>query len=105
MAQNILVVKMVGRLNISELMERLGLKEKDSVVENVRQGSLRRFGRVLRKDDGEYEKQAWNFELDGDRGRGSPKLDWKTMEKKCCKVGVKLLDAKDRAKLRCCVES
>ena len=52
------------------------------------------------------QKQAWSFELEGSRGRGRPKLDWKTMmEKDCCKVGVKFLDAKDRAKWRCCAKS
>ena len=27
------------------------------------------------------------------------------MEKDCCKVGMKFLDAKDRAKWRCCAKS
>ena len=85
-------------------MGRLGLK--DTIVEYVRQGSLIWLGHVLRKNDGEWVKQAWSFELEGSRGRGRLKLDWKTMiEKECCKVGVQFLDAKDRAKLRCWAKS
>ena len=86
-------------------MERLGLK--DTIVEYVRQGSLRWLGHILRKDDDECVKQAWSFELEGSRARGRPKLDWKTimMEKECCRVGVKFLDANDRAKWRCCTKS
>ena len=86
-------------------MERLGLK--DTIVEYVRQGSLRWLGHILRKDDDECVKQAWSFELEGSRARGRPKLDWKTimMEKECCRVGVKFLDANNRAKWRCCTKS
>ena len=64
-------------------MERLGLK--DTIIKNVWQGSLRWLGHVLRKDDDEYVKQAWSFELEGGRGRGRPTLDWKTIFFFCSK--------------------
>ena len=78
---------LADRLNMRELMERLGLK--DTIVEYVRKGSLRWLGHVLRKNaflkmkerknDDKCVKQAWSFELEGSRGRGRLKLDWKTM--------------------------
>ena len=41
-------------------------------------------------------KQAWNFETEGRRGKGRPKLSWeRMMEKKCCKDGVNFEDAND----------
>ena len=47
---------------------------------------------MLRKNDDECVKKAWSFELEGSRGKGRPKLDWKTMmEKECCKVILKFL--------------
>ena len=78
-------------------MERLGLK--DTIVETVRQGSLRRLGNVLRKSDDECVKQAWNFEVEGGKGRGRPKMCWNgMMEKQCRRVGVNFGDANDQVK-------
>ena len=54
-------------------MQRLVIK--DTIVENVLQGSLRWLGHVLRKDDNEHVKQAWSYELEGSRRRKRPKLD------------------------------
>ena len=51
-------------------------------------------GLCIKKDDDERVKQAWNFEMEGSRGR--PKLRWKRLiEKECRKVGVNFEDAND----------
>eukprot|EP00795_Rhopilema_esculentum_P010641 gene10641-biopygen13144 len=71
---------MADRINTTELMEKLGLK--DTIVEAVRQGHLRWLGHVLRKSDEECVEQAWNFEAEVDRGRGRPKMSWKGMMEK-----------------------
>ena len=75
-------------------MERCGLK--DTIIEMVRQGSLRWLGHVLRKGDDECGKKTWNFEIEGSRGRGRTKMSWESMTKKVCfRVGLYFEDAKD----------
>ena len=77
-------------------MVRLGLVS--TVVEVVRQGSLRWREHVRKKDD-DYIKQAWRFEVEGSRGRGRPRLAWKSMtENLCRRLGVGFEDAYDRMK-------
>ena len=61
-------VKLADRLNARELMQRLGIK--DTVIENVQQGSMRWLGHVLRNNDDEFVKKARSFEFEGSRGRG-----------------------------------
>jgi len=49
---------------------------------------MRWYGHVLRKDEGEGVKQAWNLKVDGRRGTGRPKLTWKSIvEGQCKKIG------------------
>ena len=97
-------VKLADRINTTKLMEILGLK--DTIVETVRQGSLRWLGHVLRKSDDECVKQAWNFEVEDIRGRGRPKMSWEgMMEKQSRKVGVNFEDVNDRVKWRSCTKS
>ena len=52
-------VRLADKINKRVLMKRLGLK--DTIVETVRQGSLRWLGHALRKGDDECVKQEWNF--------------------------------------------
>ena len=80
MIQKMSDVKLVDRISTRELMERSGLK--DTIVEIVRQGSLRWLGHILRKGDDKCVKQAWNFTIEGSRGRGRMKRSWKSMIKK-----------------------
>ena len=97
-------VKVNDRIYTDELMERLGLR--NTIVETVRQGSMRWLGHVLRKNDDDCIKQAWNFEVEGNRGKGRPKLTWKDMMKKqCARVGAKLEDAHDQSKWRRCTNT
>ena len=80
-------------------MVRLGLD--NTVIEVLRQGSLRWVGHFLRKGDGECVKQAKRFEVEGSRGRRKPSLAWKSMIKNFCR-GLELgfEDAYDRVKWR-----
>ena len=78
-----------------ELLVRL---ESDStIVEVVRQGSLRLLGHVVRKRDEDCVKQEWRFEAEGSRGRGRPRLTWKGMMENLCRgPGLVFEDCYDR---------
>ena len=81
------------------LMVRLGLVS--TIVEVVRQGSLRWLGHVVRNRDDDSVKQTWMFVVEGSRGRGRPRLAWKDMMKNLCLgFGLDLEDAHDRVKWR-----
>ena len=67
-------------------------------TERVRQRSLKWLDHILRKGDDECVKQAWNFEIEGSRGRGRTKMSWKSMIKVCLRVGLCFEDAKDQVK-------
>ena len=73
---------------------RLGLDS--TIVEVMRQGSLRWLGHVIRKKDDNCVKQAWKFEVEGSRVRRRPRLGM--MEKFCRGLGLVLEDAYDRVK-------
>ena len=63
-------VQLADGVSTKELMVGLGLD--CTIVEVVRQGSLRWLGHVVRKEDDDCVKQAWRFEVEGSRGRGRP---------------------------------
>ena len=65
-------VQLADGVSTKELMVRLGLDR--SIVEVVRQGSLRWLGHVVKKEDDDCVKQAWRFEVEGSRGRRRPRL-------------------------------
>ena len=97
-------VKLVERKNTKELMDRLGLSE--SIIEIVKRSNLRWLGHVLRRDDGEPLKKAWNVEVIGRRGRGRPKATWKdTVLRECQKVGLSIEEAIDRKRWKKGVKS
>ena len=54
---------LISRKNTSELMERLGLEE--TVVKVIKRSGLRWMGHVLRREDDEPVKRAWDLEVDG----------------------------------------
>ena len=65
-------VQLGDGMSTKKLMVRLGLDS--TIVEVVRQGSLRWLSHVVRKEDDDCVKQAWRFEVVGSRGRGRPRL-------------------------------
>ena len=86
-------------MSTKKLMVRLGLDF--TIVEVVRQGSLRWLGHVVRKKDDDCVKQAWRFEVEGSRGRARPRLTWKEMMENLCRgLGLVLEDGYDRVKWR-----
>ena len=92
-------VQLADGVSSKKLMVRLGLD--CTIVEVVRQGSLRWLGHVVRKEDDDCVKQAWRFEVEGSRGRGRPRLTWKGMIENLCRgLGLVLEDGYDRVKWR-----
>ena len=92
-------VQLADGVSTKKLMVRLGLDS--TIVEVVRQGSLRWLGHVVRKEDDDCVKQAWRFEVVGSRGRGRPRLTWKGMLENLCRgLGLVLKDGYDRVKWR-----
>ena len=70
-------VQLADGVSTKELIVRLGFD--CTIVEVVRQVSLRWLGHVERKEDDDCVKQAWRFEVVGSRRRGKPRLTWKGM--------------------------
>ena len=92
-------MQLADGVSTKKLMVRLGLDS--TIVEVVRQGSLRWLSHVVRKEDDDYVKQAWRFEVVGSRRRGRPRLTWKRlMENLSCGLGLVLKDGYDRVKWR-----
>ena len=67
-------VKLLDRRNSEELVDMLGIKESDRMA---KASSMRWYGHVLTKDDGNVIVKALKFEVSGSRGRGRPKQTWK----------------------------
>ena len=77
-------------------MVRLGLDS--TIVEVMREGSLRWLGHVVRKGDDDSVKQA--FGVEGSRGRRRSTLAWKGLiENLCHGLGLGLEDEYDRSQL------
>ena len=92
-------VQLADGVSTKELMVKLGLNS--TIVEVVRQGSLRWLGHVVRKENDDCVKQAWRFEIAGRRGRGRPRLTWKgMMENLCRELRLVFKDGYDRVKWR-----
>src|SRR5664279_5384871 len=88
-------VTLKDRNSSEELRERLGIV---SVSDKVRQGRLRWFGYVERKDTYDWVSACRNIEVEGKRGRGRGRKTWKecvTNDMK--KLKLKKEDAQDRA--------
>ena len=66
-------VQLADGVSTKELMVRLGLD--NTIVEVVRQGSLRWLEHVVKKRDKNCVKQAWRFEVENSR-RGGRLLKW-----------------------------
>ena len=97
-------VQLADGASKKEFMVRLGLDK--TVMEVVRQGSLRWLDHVVKKRDDDCVKQAWKFEVEGSRGRGMPRLAWKNMMENLYRgFGLDLEDAYDRVKWRESVRS
>ena len=77
----------------------LGLKE--TVVQMARANGVRRYGHVLRRDDGHVLRKMLEFDVKGKRKRGLPKKMWKTQKEKESKsVGTEKEDALNQRRWR-----
>ena len=91
-------VKMIEK-GSQELMSLLGLK--DTLDGLVREGGVRWYGHVLRRDNGDALRRWLHFEVAGRRGRGRPNMKWKRkVEEHTDQIGMKKEDAIDRAQYR-----
>ena len=90
-------VQLADGVSTKKLMVRLGLDS--TIVEVVRQESLRWPVHVVRKGDDACAKQAWRFEVEGSSVRRRPRLAWKSMmENLYHGLGLGLESAYDRVK-------
>ena len=90
-------VQLADGMSTKKFIVRLGLVS--TIVEVVRQGSLRWLEHVVRKRDEDCVKQAWRLEVEGSRGRRRPRLAWKgMMENLCRRLGLDLEDVYDKVK-------
>ena len=67
-------VTLKDRKGSDELRQRLGIK---SVCDRVREGRLRWFGHVERKDEGDWVSACRDMTVVGDRGKGRGRKTWK----------------------------
>ena len=73
----------------------VGLEE--DIVTQVKRSRLRWYGHVLRRGDMEGIKRVMAFEVEGVRGRGRPRLQWKEqMENDRVKAGLEGVQANNR---------
>ena len=70
-------------LGLKETMDRLAMTD-----------SVRWYGHVLRREDGHVLRRALDFEVEGQRKKGRPKMTWKRqVEEENMKVGLRRKDA------------
>ena len=82
-----------------ELRRRLGI---EGVVEVMRQGRLRWFGHVKRKEVNDWVSTCRNLEVTGSRGRGRPRMTWRArLDGDMKDMGLRPEMAMDREKWRC----
>ena len=92
-------VKLSDRKSSKELMAMIGLSE--DIVTLVRRSRLRWYGHVLRREEGAGIKKVLEFEVEGVRGRGRPKMGWKEqVQKDRVRAGLQGVEASDRSKWR-----
>ena len=92
-------VKLMDRKNAKELLKMLGLNE--SVEMMAKASATRWYGHVLRREEDNVLREAFDFKVDGPRKRGRPKYTWKRkVEDEIKKIGLRKEDATNRAKWR-----
>ena len=90
-------VQLKDRKRYTNLMVMLGLNE--TIDQLAMENSVRWHGHVLRREVGHIIRRALDFEVDGQRKKGSPKRTWKKqVEEESMKVGLRREDAHRRSK-------
>ena len=91
-------VSLRERKTSKELRRMMGI---EAIGELVQRARLRWAGHVLRKENTDGVKKCMDMEIEGNRGRGRPKLTWgKLLEKDMQSKGLVKEDAGDRIKWR-----
>jgi len=89
-------VKVRNRVPSKELIERLGI---DDIILILQQNRLRWYGHVLRKEDTDWVKKCMEYEVEGSRPRGRPKITWREVVQKDCQAhSLNRDDAIDRSR-------
>jgi hypothetical protein len=98
-AEKMMMRRMCGvtvkmRKGSEELRQRLGIM---SACDRVRQGRLRWFGHVERKDEGDWVSACRDVRVEGERGRGRGRKTWsECIMGDVRKMGLRREDAQDR---------
>ena len=91
-------VSLPERRRSEDLRRMLGI---EGVKDVMTRNRLRWLGHVLRKSDEDWVKRCMQFEVEGTRCRGRPKLTWeKLLQRDMSERGMKAEDAYDREKWR-----
>jgi len=73
----------------------------DDILSVLQRNRLRWYGHVLRKEDNDWLKKCMEYEVEGARPRGKPKITWrKIVEKNHQACGLNSEDAMDRIRIR-----
>jgi len=89
-------VKVKDRVPSKELTERLGIDD-IILIQVLQQKRLRWYGHVLRKEDTDWVKKCMEYEVEGSRPRGRPKMIWREVVQKDCQArNLNREDAMDR---------
>ena len=82
------------------IRNRAGVNE---IGDKIRQGRVKWYGHVMRREDEYVGRQAMEMEVKGQRGRGRPKMRWKdNITRDMKEAGLKEGDWKDRRQWRKC---
>ncbi|XP_063615872.1 uncharacterized protein LOC134789074 [Penaeus indicus] len=77
--RHILQVSLKDKIRNGVIRSRCGITD---IVEKVQEARIRLFGHVLRREDEDPCRMAWNLSVEGDRGRGRPRQRWSDNIKK-----------------------
>ena len=92
-------VKLMDIKSMEDLLQMLGLGA--AAEQLAKANSVRWYGHVLRREEGNVLRRALDLEVDGRRKRGRPRRTWKKqVEEECMKVGLGRMDALCRARWR-----
>jgi len=72
-------VKLQDRVSSKGLRERLGL---DDIILVLQQNRLQWYGHVLQKEDNDCVKKCMEYEVEGAKPRGRPKITWREIVEK-----------------------
>ena len=85
-------VQLKDRKRYTDLMFMLGLWE--TIDQSAMANSVRWYGDVLRREDGDVLRRALDFEVEGQRKKARPKRTWKkNVDGESDKIGLRREDA------------